>query len=208
MHPDDPYAVTSLEVLSALYGPPSERALLKQIDRLDAHCRRFIAVSPFVLLATAGPQGLDCSPRGDAPGFVRVLDDHTLLLPDRRGNNRIDSLRNVVQDPRVGLLFVVPGVNETLRVNGSAYVSTHPELLEACAVQGTLPRSALVIRALEVFMQCSRALVRSELWNAQRFVRREDLPSFGQVLAAHTGGRVNAAEYDAQAHETVRKTLY
>lgn len=205
---DDLSTVTSLDQLEALYDRPSERVRLKQIDRLDVHCRAFIAASPFLILATGGASGADCSPRGDRPGFVVVEDDVTLLLPDRRGNNRIDSLRNVVENPAVGLIFLVPGVHETLRVNGRARISVDPALLARFAMDGKAPKTVLVITVQEAFIQCARALVRSDLWNPERHVRRAELPSLGTVLAAHTGGLVDAATYDAEAVATMPKTLY
>jgi PPOX class probable FMN-dependent enzyme len=205
---DDLSTVTSLDQLEALYDAPSERVRRKQIDRLDAHCRAFIAASPFLILATSGVAGADCSPRGDRPGFVTVEDDVTLLLPDRRGNNRIDSLKNVVENPAVGLIFLVPGVHETLRVNGRARISADPALLARFAVDGKEPRTVLVVTVQEAFIQCARALVRSELWNPARHVRRADLPSIGTVLAAHTGGLVDADAYDAEAAVAMPKTLY
>lgn len=200
--------VSTEEELERLYGPPKERALLKQMDRLDEHARTFISASPFLLLATCGPSGADCSPRGDAPGFVEVADDETLLIPDRRGNNRIDSLRNVVGNPDVGLLFLVPGAGETFRVNGRAGLSVDPDLLRRFEVRGKPPKTVLVVRVEEAFMQCSRALVRSGLWNPERFAGSRTLPSAGEMLAAHTGGRLDAAEHDAHAREAVPKTLY
>jgi PPOX class probable FMN-dependent enzyme len=203
-----PSTVTSLDHLESLYDAPSERVRLKQIDHLDEHCRAFIAASPFVLLATHGAAGADCSPRGDRPGFVIVEDDRTLLLPDRRGNNRIDSLRNIVGNQSVGLLFLVPGVYETFRVNGRAHISVDPALLARFAVDGKAPKSVLIITVLEAFVQCARALVRSDLWNPARHVRRADLPSIGTILAAHTGGKVDAAAYDAEAEIRTPATLY
>jgi PPOX class probable FMN-dependent enzyme len=204
----NPHTISSLEQLTTLYDPPSERVLLKQIDHLDEHCRAFIAASPFLVLATCGPAGVDCSPRGDRPGFVEVEDDKTLLLPDRRGNNRIDSLRNILASPAVGLIFLVPGVHETFRVNGRARISVDPALLARFAVDGKAPKSVLVVTVDEAFVQCARALVRSDLWNPARHVPRAELPSLGTILAAHTGGKVDAAEYDSQWEATVRRTLY
>lgn len=201
--------VTSLDDLAAIYEPPTERAVRKQIDRLDEHCRAFIAASPFVLLATSSPEhGADCSPRGDQPGWVEVADERTLLLPDRRGNNRIDSVRNIVLSPRIGLLFMVPGVNETLRVNGEAHLSVEPDLLTRFAVEGKLPKSVIVVGVKEAFIQCARALVRSDLWNPAKLVERSSLPSMGTMLAAHTGGVVDACAYDTEAPTVIPKTLY
>jgi PPOX class probable FMN-dependent enzyme len=205
---DERHTVTSLDALQALYNAPSERVRLKQIARLDEHCRAFIAASPFLILATCGSSGADCSPRGDRPGFVEVEDDETLLLPDRRGNNRIDSLKNIVENPAVGLIFLVPGVHETFRVNGQAQISVDPALLARFAVDGKAPKTVLVVTVREAFVQCARALVRSDLWNPARHVRRADLPSLGTILAAHTGGKVDAAEYDAEARVRMPRTLY
>jgi uncharacterized protein len=204
----EPNIIASLESLAGIYGEPSERARLKQIDRLDEHCRTLIAASPFLVLATCGPDGADCSPRGEEPGFVHVLDDRTLIFPDRRGNNRLDSLRNIVQHPEVGLLFLIPGMSETLRVNGSATLSVDPELLGRFGHAGTLPRTVVCVRVREAFIQCSKALRRAELWNPERFVRRSDLPSLGEILAAHTGGSVDPEEYDRRAEQMIRETLY
>jgi hypothetical protein len=205
---DERHVVASADELAGIYEPPSERALLKVIDHLDEHCRAFIAASPFVVLATCGSRGADCSPRGDRPGFAQVADPGTLLLPDRRGNNRLDSLRNVLENPAVGLLFLVPGVNETLRVNGRAVISRDPALRERFAVDGKAPTAVLVVAVEEAFIQCSKSLVRSELWNPARHVPRSALPSLGTVLAAHTRGGVDAAGYDREVESRVRETLY
>lgn len=208
MELDEQHLVRSPEELAGLYDPPSERAVLKQIDHLDGYCRSFIAASPFLLLATCGASGADCSPRGDPPGFVEVADERTLLLPDRRGNNRLDSLRNVVENPAVGLLFLVPGVNETLRVNGRGRLSRDPALLRRFAVGGRAPATVLVVSVQEAFVQCAKALVRSELWNPANHARRAELPSMGAVLAAHTRGQVDAEAYDREAERRIRETLY
>lgn len=208
MTPDPDFLLTSADQFEALYAAPSERAILKQIDRLDEHCRSFMAASPFLMLATAGRDGVDCSPRGDRPGFVEAADDKTLLIPDRRGNNRIDSLRNLIDNPQIGLLFLVPGVNETLRINGEARISSDPALCARFETSGALPRTVVIVTVSEVFMQCPRALVRSELWNPGRHLKRSELPSFGTILAAHTGGAVEAASYDADHDATLKETLY
>ncbi len=178
-----PHTITSLRELEALYGEVNKASLLKETDRVVPEYRAFIEAAPFAALATSGPEGLDCSPRGDGPGFIRVLDDKTLLLPDRRGNNRIDSLRNIVRDPNIALLFLIPGIGETLRVNGRAVISVEPGLLESFSVEGKLPKSVLVITVESVFFQCARAIIRSELWNPARHVPRESLPSAGQADA-------------------------
>jgi uncharacterized protein len=208
METDPRWLIVTEEALEGLYDTPSERALLKQIDHIDAHCRAFIEASPFLLLATSAGALGDCSPRGDAPGFVQVAGPRTLLIPDRRGNNRLDSLRNVVRNPAVGLLFLVPGVNETLRVNGRARVSADPALRERFGVRGTLPATVLVVSVEEAYIQCAKALVRSELWNPARHRIRGELPSLGAVLAAHTRGGVDADTYDREAEQRIRETLY
>jgi uncharacterized protein len=202
MRPDPAHIVTSLEELKTLYASPSERAVRKQIDRLDDHCRAFIAASPFVALSTCGAGAADCTPRGDSPGFVHVADDRTLLVPDRKGNNRLDSLRNVVQNPAVGLLFLVPGIGETLRVNGDATISTEPALLQRFEVDGRRPTTVLVVAVREAFIQCSKALRRSDLWNPAGHLERSALPSLGTILAAHTGGMVDPRDYDEEAIRT------
>jgi PPOX class probable FMN-dependent enzyme len=203
------HTIASLDELTALYDPPTERAVKKQIGRLDEHCRAFIAASPFLLLATYSPaNGADCSPRGDHPGFVALADDTTLLIPDRRGNNRLDSLRNIVSSPPVGLLFMVPRVNETLRVNGRARLSVDPELLARFVVDGKAPKCVIVVSVVEAFIQCARALVRSDLWNPARQIDRAVLPSMGTILAAHTGGAVDPATYDRESCDIIPKTLY
>jgi PPOX class probable FMN-dependent enzyme len=170
--------------------------------------RAFIEAAPFVALATCGPEGLDCSPRGDGRGFVRIRDEKTLLLPDRRGNNRIDSLRNIVRDPSVALLFLIPGIGETLRVNGRAVISVEPELLESFSVDGKPPKSVIVITVEAVYFQCARAILRSDLWNPARHVAREALPSAGQLLAALTNNEAGGEAYDKALPERQRTTLY
>ena len=159
-------------------------------------------------LSTVGPEGLDCSPRGDPAGFVHVIDEKTLLIPDRRGNNRADSLRNILRDPRVALLFLIPGVGETLRVNGRAVISTEPALLERFPFRGTLPRTVIVVTAERVYFQCPKALVRSELWNPEKHIERKSLPSSGTILADITSGKVGGADYDRAYPERLRTTLY
>lgn len=202
----DPYAITTLEALERLYDRPTERALLKQSDRLDAASRAFIAASPFMLLATCGRNGADCSPRGDTPGFVAVLDDATLLLPDRRGNNRIDSLRNIVENPAIALLFLIPGADHTLRINGNGTLTADPRLAERFAVDGKTPRSVLRIAITEVFAQCPRALLRAELWAPPS--QRSAAPSMGTLLAAASRGKVDAARYDTEDAPRTRQMLY
>jgi len=184
--------------LEALYGRPVEAATVKEVNWITPHYRAYIEASPYAALATSGPEGLDCSPRGDRAGFVRVHDEKTLMLPDRRGNNRIDSLRNIVRDPRVALLFMIPGVGNTLRVNGRAHLSIAADLLESFAVEEKAPRSVTVIEVDAVYFQCARALVRSELWNPERHVDPKSLPTAGQILAALSGERVGGETYDRE----------
>ena len=189
--------ITTIEQLEALYGLPGETSTAKEVDRVTPHYRAFIAASPFAVLATCGPEGLDCSPRGDLAGFVRVSEDGTTLtMPDRHGNNRADSLRNIVRDARVALLFLIPGHGNTLRVNGQAHVSIEPQLLASLEVEGKRPRSAVVIDVEAAYFQCARALVRSELWNPARHVDPGALPTPGQILAALTDNRVGGDAYD------------
>ena len=194
--------------LNALYGEISAGAIAKEVDYIHPHYRTMIEASPFVVLGTSGPGGLDCSPRGDPAGFVHVLDDKTLLIPDRRGNNRADSLRNIIHDPRVTLLFLIPGVGETVRVNGTAVISTDPALLERFPFRGTLPRSVIVVTADRVYFQCPKALVRSELWNPEKQISRKSLPSTGTIMADITAGKIGGEQYDRDYPERLRKTLY
>ncbi|MBV6487846.1 MAG: pyridoxamine 5'-phosphate oxidase family protein [Pseudorhodoplanes sp.] len=200
--------ITRIEDLEALYGPPAETSLVKEVDRVTPHYRAFIEASPFVVLATAGPEGLDCSPRGDARGFVRVHDDRTLMLPDRHGNNRIDSLRNLLRDPRAALLFVVPGSGNTLRVNGRAQVSADPDLLASFAVEGKAPRTVLVMAVEAVYFQCARAIIRSGLWDPKNHVDPAALPSVGRILAALSDDRVGGDDYDRVWPERAKASLW
>lgn len=202
------HTITTVEGLRELYGEPVERARLKVIDHIDQHCRAFIAASPFLILATGASTGFDCSPKGDAPGFVQVADDKTLLIPDRRGNNRIDGLINLIEDPRVGLIFLVPGVNETLRINGRAAISADPELCGRFGVRGKAPATVLVVTVEEAFIHCAKALVRSELWNPDKQIDRSCLPSAGRMLADHTGGSIDPVTYDAELSERHQRELY
>jgi uncharacterized protein len=200
--------ITTVEELEALYGQPGEPSLIKEVDRITPEYRAMIDAAPFVALATSGPDGLDCSPRGDLPGFVRVHDDTTLMMPDRRGNNRADSLRNIIRDPRVALLFLIPGVDITLRVNGRAHLTTDSDLLASFETEGKPPRSVVVISVDAVYFQCARAIVRSNLWNPESFVDPKTLPSAGQILAALSESRVGGEEYDRGLPERVRQTLW
>jgi len=194
--------------LRARYGEASEGAIAKEIDYVHPHYRAMIEASPFMVMATSGPDGLDVSPRGDPAGFVVVADDRTLLIPDRRGNNRADSLNNLIADPRIALLFMIPGVGETLRVNGRAKISIDPALLERFPAQGKLPRSVIVVHVERVYFQCPKALVRSDLWNPAKHVERSSLPSSGTILAGITRGRIGGSEYDAAYPERLKATIY
>jgi PPOX class probable FMN-dependent enzyme len=205
---DPEHLVTSMEALERLYGQPHGPSIAKETDRITVHYRAFIEAAPFFALATAGSDGLDCSPRGDAPGFVRVADEKTLLIPDRRGNNRIDSLRNIMHDPRVALLFLIPGCGETIRVNGRARISTEPMLLESFLVDGKAPRTVIVVEVDRIFYQCAKAIVRSRLWDSSRQVDRASLPSAGTILADLTKGRIGGPEHDRAAPERLKATLY
>jgi uncharacterized protein len=204
----DSHLIADLPALEALYGEPGEASILKETDRVVPVYRALVEASPFAVLATRGPEGLDCSPRGDGPGFVRVADERTLLIPDRRGNNRIDSLRNVLRDPQVALLFLIPGLGETLRVNGRAVISVDPALLESFSVDGKAPRSVLVITVEAIYFQCARAVVRSDLWNPQKHVARSALPSAGQILAALSRTGFDGEAYDKALPERQQTTLY
>ncbi len=200
--------ITSMEQLTALYGAPTDVSIAKEIDHVSDHYRAFIEAAPFFAFATAGPEGLDCTPRGDPPGFVRVADAKTLLVPDRRGNNRIDSLRNIMRDPRVALLFLIPGVGETIRVMGTAALSIDPDLLASFAFNGKLPGCVIVVTVERVFYQCTKAIVRSKLWDPAQHVDRKSLPTAGTILAAHTAGRLGGAEHDRGQHERTMAKLY
>jgi hypothetical protein len=209
MHPPDPsHDLLELTQLEQLFDAPREVSVVKEIDHIDANYAAWIAASPFCVLATAGPGGLDCSPRGDPPGFVHVLDPRTLLLPDRRGNNRIDSLRNLIADPRLALLFFIPGLDETLRVNGRARINADPLVLRHFSVNGKAPKLMLVVSVEAVYFQCSRALVRSKLWDAASQIGRDSLPKPGKILADITSGRVGGASYDRELPDRVKATLY
>lgn len=181
--------IDSLEQLRAHYPPAQGRSLSKQLDHLDPHCIAFIGLSPFVVLATGGAGGqLDASPRGGAPGFVHVLDAHTLLLPDAKGNNRLDSFSNIAETGRAGLLFMIPGVDETLRVNGEASLSADPALLAHFAAERNPPRLVMRLRVAEAYLHCAKALMRARLWDSAAQVERCVLPTMGQMIAEQTGG--------------------
>jgi PPOX class probable FMN-dependent enzyme len=200
--------VATIEELDAIYGAPAEAAIIKEIDYISDHYRAFIDKSPFVVIATVGPEGLDCSPRGDPPGFVRVADKKTVMIPDRRGNNRVDALRNVVRDPRCSLLFLIPGIGNTLRINGTAEIINDPALNESFAFKGKLPRTVLKVTADSVYFQCPKALVRSRLWSQDAQILRSELPSSGEILEALTQGRFDGKTYDANYPKRLEETIY
>lgn len=200
--------VEDLAEIRQIYGAPTERAVKKQLTRLDRHSRAFIARSPFVVIASTDPSGrCDASPKGDAPGFVEVIDDATLLIPDRLGNNRIDTISNLLASPGVGLIFFVPGLNETLRVNGRASITSDPALLDRCRVNGKAPRSGIVVAADEVYFHCGKALIRSDLWNSEKQLQRSEFPSLGHILADQIGG-LTVAESERMTEESYRTRLY
>ena len=202
------HIIRDLDALRAVYGEPSGGAVAKEVDYLHPHYQAMIRAAPFAVLATVGARVVDASPRGDGPGFVEIADDRTLLLPDRRGNNRIDGLRNILADNRVALLFLIPGIGETLRVNGRAEISVDPALMDRFIHAGKLPRSVLVVHVETVFFQCAKAVMRSELWNPEKHIDRKSLPSTGTMLADITAGKAGGAQYDRDYPERLKATIY
>jgi PPOX class probable FMN-dependent enzyme len=201
------HQITTIEQLEALYGEPEPLALKKEIDHISAHYQAFIEKSPFVVVATSGLEGLDCSPKGDPAGFVRVVDENTVLIPDRRGNNRVDSLRNIVCDGRISLLFLIPGVKEALRINGRAVLSVDPELCASFPMQGKVPTSVIVVTAERVYFHCPKALMRSKLWDADAQIERSELPSSGEIFAA-LDKDFDGAELDRIYPKLVKDGMY
>ena len=203
------HVITTAEQLESLYADaPYGPALIKEVGFITPQYRKLIEAAPFVVLATSGPEGLDCSPRGDPPGFVRVVDKKTLIIPDRRGNNRIDSLRNLVRDPRISLLFLIPGVGETMRVNGRAKISADPKLTETFAVNGKVPKCVLVVTVETAYFQCTKAIIRSRLWDPASKVDRKTLPTPGSIIAELTDGKMGGPEHDRLAPERIKETIY
>jgi uncharacterized protein len=200
--------IATIEQLEAIYGQPNDASTVKVANRVTPQYRVLIDKSPFAALATCGPEGLDCSPRGDLAGFVRVHDEKTLMMPDRRGNNRVDSLRNIVRDPRIALLFLIPGAGSTLRVNGRAQVSADAGLLASFRMEGKAPRTVIVMTVDEIYFQCARAIVRSELWNPDRHVDPKSLPTPGQILADMSENLVGGEDYDRAWPERARQSLW
>ena len=203
------YTIATTEQLERLYAePPHGAAVFKEAGRITSQYRKLIEAAPFAVVATVGPEGLDCSPRGDPPGFVRVVDEHTLLIPDRRGNNRIDSLRNLVRDPRIALLFLIPGVGETMRINGRATISVDPALTESFVFNGKVPKCILVVTVEKAYFQCTKAIIRSKLWDPASIVDRKTLPTPGSILAEVTGGKMGGPEHDRAAPARIKETIY
>jgi uncharacterized protein len=200
--------IRTVEELDALYDVPVQTSIIKEVDRITPLHREYVEASPFVLIASSGPGGLDCSPRGDPAGFVRVVDEHTLLIPDRRGNNRLDTIRNLVLDPRIAMLFLVPGVGTTLRVNGTAAISTDAELRDSFTFQGKVPTTVIVVTAQTVYTQCPKALIRSSLWDPSLFRDATELPTTGQIMELITAGEFDGAAHDAAYPQRVRETIY
>ena len=200
--------IETVEQLEAIYGATNDASTVKVADHITPLYRIFIEKAPFAALATIGPEGVDCSPRGDLPGFVRIHDPKALMLPDRRGNNRIDSLRNIVRDPRVSLMFLIPGSGNAVRANGRAHLSVEPELLASFEVQGKAPRSVMVMSVDEIYFQCARAIVRADLWNPDKRVDPNALPTPGQILAEMSEHTVGGEKYDREWPERARQTMW
>lgn len=199
--------VTTIDQLEAIYGEANHKSLIKELDRITDEYRRWIEACPFLILSTVGPEGTDCTPRGDPPGFVRVIDDRTVAMPDRRGNNRIDNLRNIVRDPRVSLLFMIPGIGETVRINGKGRISVDPDLLASFEMQGKAPRSVLLVEVETIYFQCQKALARSRLWSADAQIRKGDVPTAGDFIKA-VDDTFDGATYDATYPEHMKTTIY
>jgi len=202
------HLVKTMEQLQALYGEKNPNSITKEIHHINNGYRKLIEAAPFVAVATCGPEGLDCSPKGDPAGFVRILDDRTIAIPDRPGNNRIDGFRNIVRDPRVALLFLIPGVGETLRINGRADISIDPELMQSFTMNGKLPRCVMIVHIESIYFHCSKAIVRSKLWDAETKIDRKSLPSTGTIVAELSDGKAGGEEYDRAAPERIKAQLY
>jgi PPOX class probable FMN-dependent enzyme len=201
------HRITSIEALEVIYGEALGRSITKEIDYISDDYRAFVEESPFMVLSTVGPEGTDASPRGDPAGFCRVTDPKTVLIPDRRGNNRVDSLRNIVRDPRCSLLFLVPTVGETLRINGRAELRTDPDLLASFEMEGKLPRSVIQVTADRVYFQCTKAFARSRLWDPEGWANSRPVPTTGQILKGLEAG-FDGKTYDAGYPEHMKKTIY
>jgi len=204
----DDHLLTTVEQLEAHYGHARGPAVIKEIDHISDSYRKLIEAAPFVAIATSGPEGLDCSPKGDPAGFVHVLNEKLLAIPDRPGNNRIDGFRNIVRDPRIALLFLIPGVGETMRVNGRATISIDPDLLQRFPVNGKLPRSVMLVEVETAFVHCSKAIVRSKLWDDATKIDRKSVPSLGTMIAELSRGEVDGEAFDRAAPERIKAQLY
>jgi len=202
------HLVTTVEQLESLYGPKNPNSITKEIHHINNGYRKLIEAAPFVAVATCGPEGLDCSPKGDPAGFVRILDEKTIAIPDRPGNNRLDGFRNIVRDPRVALLFLIPGVGETLRINGRADISIDPGLMQSFTINGKLPRCVMIVHVESIYFHCSKAIVRSKLWDEATKIDRTSLPSTGTIVAELSGGKAGGEEYDRAAPERIKAQLY
>jgi len=202
------HLITTMDQLESLYGEKLPTSIIKEIDHISEGYRKLIEAAPFIAVATSGPEGLDCSPKGDAAGFVHILDDRTLAIPDRPGNNRIDGFRNIVRDPRIALLFLIPGIGETLRVNGRAAITVDPELMQSFAVGGKVPRCVLVVHIESIFFHCSKAIVRCKLWDEATKIDRKSLPSTGTIISELSKGKLGGQTYDREAPERIKAQLY
>ena len=202
------HLLTTVEQLEAHYGHARGPAVIKEIDHINDSYRKLIEAAPFVAIATSGPEGLDCSPKGDPAGFVHVLNEKLLAIPDRPGNNRIDGFRNIVRDPRIALLFLIPGVGETMRVNGRATISIDPELLQRFPVNGKLPRSVMLVEVETAFVHCSKAIVRSKLWDEATKIDRGSVPSLGAMITELSSGELDGEAFDRAAPERIKAQLY
>ncbi|ALI00099.1 pyridoxamine 5'-phosphate oxidase family protein [Pseudomonas sp. FW306-02-F02-AA] len=200
--------LTTIEQLEAIYGRPHDRAVRKEIPFLNLDYQAMVRASPLVILSSVGPDGMDGSPRGDTPGFVRIIDERTLAIPDRPGNNRIDTLRNIVLDSRISLLFIIPGIGETLRVNGRARISAEPALLESFAVNGKAARTVILVEVEAAYFHCSKAIVRSDLWNPEKYLERSALPTAGAFHKRLNDGQFDAEAYDREAPVRLHDSLY
>ncbi|MBT3352319.1 MAG: pyridoxamine 5'-phosphate oxidase family protein [Nitrospinaceae bacterium] len=203
--PDD--QIRTKEDLRDFFGEPVPRTVQRQLDHLDNHCRHFISLSPFLVIATYSPDGADASPKGDPAGFVKVVDDNTLLIPDRRGNRRVDSMMNILDNPGVGIIFFVPGVEETLRVNGEAHITTDEALLAPLSVNGKPPEAGLLITVKEIFFHCGKSIIRSKLWDEETKIDRSAFPTLGKIVVDQVPGK-NLEEEDALTERIYREELY
>lgn len=200
--------ISSIADLEALYGTPSEASQIKETGTIIPEYAAFIEASPFFLLATVGPEGLDCSPRGEAPGFAKLLDDTTLAIPDRKGNNRVDSLRNIVRDPRVALCFLIPGSHTCMRVNGTAELTIDPRVLQQFTMEGKLPKSVIVVKTQSVYFQCGKAIIRSGLWDASQHADLATLPTQGELIKAASGRDMDAYGFDREWNEKLPDIMW